>query len=333
LSRRDAWLAKLWHVRRVVSSLPLFWRVFAANAGVLVLAFVGLVLAPVTVSVPVAAGELLGLAAGLAALLAANLVLLRPVFGPLDELAETMRRHDPLSPGARAAVSGDPDVVGLAQTFNDMLDRLESERRESARRALLAQEAERRRIARELHDEVGGTLTGVMLQIEGLAGTIPEELRGQLEELRETARHGTEEVRRIARRLRPDALDELGLQSALAALAGAFERQARIPVVRRLEQVASATPEEELVIYRVAQEAMTNIARHAGASWARLELRVSQDAIVLTVADDGRGLRAGESASSHGIRGMRERAMLVGGTLEIDSRPERGTAITLTIPR
>jgi two-component system sensor histidine kinase UhpB len=333
LSRRDAWLAKLWHVRRVVSSLPLFWRVFAANAGVLILAFVGLVFAPVTVSVPVAAGELLGLAAGLAALLAANLVLLRPVFGPLDELAETMRRHDPLSPGARAAVGGDPDVVGLAQTFNDMLDRLESERRESARRALLAQEAERRRIARELHDEVGGTLTGVMLQIEGLAGTIPEELRDQLEELRETARHGTEEVRRIARRLRPDALDELGLQSALAALAGAFERQARIPVVRRLEQVASATPEEELVIYRVAQEAMTNIARHAGASWARLELRVSQDAIVLTVADDGRGLRAGESASSHGIRGMRERAMLVGGTLEIDSRPERGTAITLTIPR
>jgi two-component system sensor histidine kinase UhpB len=332
-SRRDARLVKLERVRRVVSSLPLFWRVFAANAGVLVLAFAALVFAPVTVSVPVASGELLGLLAGLAALLAANFVLLRPVFGPLDELAETMRRHDPLSPGARAEVSGDPDVVALAQTFNDMLDRLESERRESARRALLAQEAERRRIARELHDEVGGTLTGVMLQIEWLAGVIPEELRDQLEELRETARHGTEEVRRIARRLRPDALEELGLPSALAALAGAFERQARIPVVRHLEPVAAATPEEELVIYRVAQEGMTNIARHAGASWARLELRAQEDALVLTVTDDGRGLRAGESTSSQGIRGMRERAMLVGGTLEIDSRPERGTAITLTIPR
>jgi two-component system, NarL family, sensor histidine kinase UhpB len=320
-------------VRRVVSSLPLFWRVFAANAVVLVLAFAGLVFAPVTVSVPVGAGEVLVLAAGLAALLAADLVLLRTAFAPLDELAETMRRHDPLTPGARAEVTGDPDVVALAQTFNEMLDRLESERRESARQALLAQEAERRRIARELHDEVGGTLTGVMLQIEGLAGTIPEELRDQLEELRETARHGTEEVRRIARRLRPDALEELGLQSALAALAGAFERQARIPVVRRLEQVASATPEEELVIYRVAQEAMTNVARHAEATWARLELGASANAIVLTVADDGRGLRAGESTSSQGIRGMRERAMLVGATLEIDSRPERGTAITLTIPR
>ena len=78
-------------------------------------------------------------------------------------------------------------MVALAQTFNDMLDRLESERRESARQALLVQEAERRRIARELHDEVGQTLTGVMLQIEGLAASIPDELRGQLDELRETA--------------------------------------------------------------------------------------------------------------------------------------------------
>jgi two-component system sensor histidine kinase UhpB len=320
-------------VRRVVPSLSLFWRVFAANAAVLALAFAGLVFAPVTVSVPVGTGELLVLAAGLVALLVTNLVLLRPAFAPLGDLAETMRRHDPLSPGARAEVSGDPDVAALAQTFNDMLDRLESERRESSRQALLAQEGERRRIARELHDEVGGTLTGLMLLIEGLAGTIPEELRGQLEELRETARQGTEEVRRIASRLRPDTLDELGLQSALTALAGSFERQSRLPVLRHLEQVARATPEEELVIYRVAQEAMTNVARHAGASWVRLELRVLPNAIQLTVADDGRGLRAGDSTSSQGIRGMRERAMLVGATLQIDSQPDRGTAITLTIPR
>ena len=198
---------------RRLSSLPLFWRVFATNAAVLVLAFLGLVFAPVTVSVPVGASEVLVLAVGLVVLLVANLVLLRPAFAPLDELAETMRRHDPLAPGPRAEVRGGPVVAALAQTFNDMLDRLESERRESARQALLVQEAERRRIARELHDEVGQTLTGVMLQIEGLAPSIPDELRGQLDELRETARHGTEEVRRIARRLRPDALEELGLQA------------------------------------------------------------------------------------------------------------------------
>ena len=124
-------------------------------------------------------------------------------------------------------VDGEPDVAALAQTFNEMLDRLESERRESARLALRVQEDERSRIARELHDEVGQTLTGVMLQVEGLAAKIPEELRDQLDELRETARSGTEDVRRIARQLRPEALEDLGLQSALAALATAFGEQAR----------------------------------------------------------------------------------------------------------
>ena len=113
-----------------------------------------------------------------------------------------------------------------------------------------------------------------MLQIEGLAAGIPEELRDQLEELRETARHGTEEVRRIARRLRPDALEELGLQSALAALASAFERQARVPVLAAARRrTSTVSPEEELVIYRVAQEALTNVARHAEARTVELELR------------------------------------------------------------
>ena len=157
-------------MRTQLNSLPLFWRVFGTNAAVSVLAFLALVFAPVTVSVPPAAFELVVLAAGLVALLALNLGLLRPAFRPLDELVETMRGHDPLSPGRRVRVEGGPAIVALAQTFNEMLDRLESERRDSARRALLVQEGERQRIARELHDEVGQTLTGVMLQVEGLAG-------------------------------------------------------------------------------------------------------------------------------------------------------------------
>ena len=136
----------------------------------------------------------------------------------------------------RAELTGDPSVVALAQTFNDMLDRFEQERRESARQALLAPEGERQGIARELHDEVGQTLTGVILQVEGLAAQMPDELREQLDALRETVRHGAEEVRTIARRLRPDALDALGLSSALAALGAALERQARVRVERDLAQ-------------------------------------------------------------------------------------------------
>jgi len=315
-----------------LNSLPLFWRVFGTNAAVLVLAFLALVFAPVTVSVPPAAIELVVLALGLVCLLALNLALLRPAFRPLDELVETMRGHDPLSPGKRVHVSGGPAVVALAQTFNEMLDRLESERRDSARQALLVQEGERQRIARELHDEVGQTLTGVMLQVEGLAGVIPDELRERLDELRETARHGTEEVRRIARRLRPEALEDLGLQSALAALAGAVGEQAKLRIERRLEPGLPLTQEQELVVYRIAQEALTNVARHADATAVQLHLERTNERAILTVRDDGRGLPPAAFRSTHGIRGMRERAMLIGAQLTIAKPAAGGTEVQLSIP-
>ena len=319
-------------MHRRLSSLPLFWRVFGTNAAVLTLAFLGLVFAPVTVSVPPAAIELIVLAAGLVCLLAINLALLRPAFRPLNELVETMRGHDPLSPGKRVTVDGGPAIAALAQTFNEMLDRLESERRDSARQALLVQERERQRIARELHDEVGQTLTGVMLQVEGLAGKIPEELREQLDELRETAREGTEEVRRIARRLRPEALEDFGLQSALAALATAIGEQARLRIERRLDDGPPLSEEHELVIYRIAQEALTNVARHAGATEVQFRLQRTADHVILTVRDDGRGLPTGVLRASHGIRGMRERAMLVGAQLTITGPPTGGTEVRLSIP-
>jgi two-component system, NarL family, sensor histidine kinase UhpB len=319
-------------MRSRLNSMSLFWRVFGTNAAALVLAFVGLVLAPVTVSVPTHLTEVIVLVAGLLCLLAINLVLLRPAFRPLDRLVDTMRRLDPLTPGTRVQVDGGPAVVALAHAFNDMLDRLESERRESARRALLVQERERRRIARELHDEVGQTLTGVMLQVEGLAGRIPDELREQLDELRETARAGTEEVRRIASRLRPETLEDLGLQSALAALATAFGEQARVRVERRLDAALPLSEEQELVVYRVAQEALTNVARHAHATEVALWLERTDGQIVLTVRDDGQGLPSAVMPTSHGISGMRERAMLIGARLAITEPSTGGTEVQLAIP-
>jgi two-component system sensor histidine kinase UhpB len=319
-------------LRNRLGSAPLLWRVFAANAAMLTLAFIGLVVAPVTVSAPVAASELAVLAAGLLGLIVLNLVVLRPAFRPLEELAETMRCHDPLSPGRRAPVTGDPVLVALAQAFNEMLERLEVERRDSARKALAVQEAERWRIARELHDEVGQTLTGVMLQVEGLAPVVPAAAQEQLEELRETARHGTEEVRRIARRLRPEALDELGLHSAMAALATRIAEQAKIPIERRLEPDLPLSKDEELVVYRVAQEALTNVVRHAQASRAELELRCRDGRATLTVRDDGCGLAPGSQRSSNGIRGMRERAMLIGAEFSIDSPEHGGTEVRLSLP-
>jgi two-component system sensor histidine kinase UhpB len=312
--------------------MPLYWRVFAVNAAALLLAFLGLVFAPVTVSIPVTATELLVLLLGLLALIGINLMLLRPALRPLDELAEAMRRHDPLSPGARVPVEGGPAIAAVARAFNEMLDRLESERRESARQALRVLEGERSRIARELHDEVGQTLTGVMLQVEGLAVRIPDQLQEQLEELRETARRGTEDVRRIARQLRPEALEDLGLRSALAALATAFGEQAQVRVDRRLEPALPLSEEQELVVYRVAQEALTNVARHAHASRVELRLERQGASVVLTVRDNGRGITQEAKSSSQGIRGMRERAMLIGADLSITGAPDRGTTIALSIP-
>ena len=251
---------------RRLAELPLFWRVFAANAIVLAVAVALLALAPVTVSIPVALTELVILVAGMIAMLVLDALLLRPAFRPLHDLTAAMREVDPFDPGRRVRVRGGPLLTTLARTFNEMLDRLEAERRRSARQALLGQEGERQRIARELHDEVGQTLTAMMLQIESLAAKIPPELRDELDELRETTRVGAQDVRRIAARLRPEALDELGLQSALSALATSFSEHAGLRMERHLERGFVLTEEQELVIYRVAQEALTNVARHARAT-------------------------------------------------------------------
>ena len=312
--------------------MPLFWRVFATNAGVLLLVFAVLVLAPVTVSVPVRATELLVLAGGLLLMLILTFFLLRPAFHALGAVTRTMRTIDPLDPGQRVPVVGEPDVAGLAKAFNEMLARLEDERRESARQALMVQEAERQRVARELHDEIGQIFTAIMLQIEGMATHVTGELQEELEELRETAREGATDVRRIAARLRPEALEDLGLHSALSALATAFGRQTGISVDRALDPDLGLSQEQELVVYRVAQEALTNVARHARASNVELSLEQNDDDVRLRVCDDGRGLPEKALSSTTGIRGMRERAMLIGAQLSISTCERGGTELVLRVP-
>ena len=319
-------------MRKQLASTPLFWRVFWGNAAVLVVVVLSLVFGPLQMSAPLTLTESISLLAGVALALAISLMLMRPAFRPFDHLADHMRRRDPLVPGERVDIEGGPKVTALAHAFNEMLDRLEAEQRESAHRALLVQEGERQRVARELHDEVGQTLTGVMLQVEGLSSRIPEELRDDLDELRETARSGAEDVRRIVRSLRPEALEDLGLPSALAALATAFHDQAGVRVERRLEAGLPLSEEQELVFYRVAQEAITNVARHAAATRVEIQLRRADAGVLLMVRDDGVGVTPPANGSSHGIRGMRERAMLIGAQLTIDRPPGGGTEVRLVLP-
>ena len=287
--------------------MPLLWRVFAGNAAVLLAATLVLVLTPATVSFPVALEELLVLSGGLALMLAIDVALLRRALRPLGALAAFARRVDPLAPGQRARLAAaDPEVRDVAAAVDEMLDRLEAERRESARRALAAQENERVRIARELHDEVGQALTAVMWMVDGPA--------------RDAVRGALEDVRAIARRLRPEALDDLGLLAALAALTTAIQQSSGVRITRTLDRDAAAAlgPDEELVVYRVVQEALTNVVRHAGARHASRDAGADRArAVTLEVADDGRGFDAARAADGAGLRGMRERALLIGAQLDV----------------
>ncbi|WP_327420552.1 HAMP domain-containing sensor histidine kinase [Streptomyces sp. NBC_01230] len=309
--------------------MPLFWRIFLLNAVVLIGA-TALLLGPVTVSTPVLLTEAAVLTGGLAAMLLANGLLLRIGLAPLQRLTRAMTTTDLLRPGTRPAVGGHGEVAELITTFNTMLDRLETERAASAGRALSAQEAERHRIAQELHDEIGQTLTAVLLELKRVADHVPPAVREELHQVQETTRASLDEIRRIARRLRPGVLEELGLTSALKALANEFTGSA-LTVRHHIDaDLPPMSRDTELVLYRVAQESLTNAARHAGARRVELTVRRTPAGVELRVRDDGRGINGAPEGA--GISGMRERALLIGADLSLDATRDGGTEVRLTVP-
>ncbi len=308
------------------------WRVFGANMLVFVLAVALLAWTPVTVHRVATPSELLVLAGGLVLMLALDLLLLRRAFAPLRRLTALLRKVDPGQPGRRAEFSekSGSEVDELAAALNAMLDRLEGERRNSGRRALAAQEGERRRVARELHDEVGQVLTAIALQAERAA----HHDSGQREALAEVAHslmRSLEDVQRIGRELRPEALDDLGLVNALIALCSRIDSETGLRIRRDLDwNLPSLSDEAELVIYRIAQEALTNALRHSGATEVTVALKRIDRHVALTVQDDGSGLP--ENRTESGLAGMRERAMLIGAQLEVSSGEATGTLVLLTVP-
>jgi two-component system, NarL family, sensor histidine kinase UhpB len=315
--------------------MSLLWWVFLTNGAVLVVALLLLTFSPITIDAPIQVGQFALLLAGFLVLLGLNLVLLRRVLSPLFRLTEVMSSVDPDRPGRRLT-GVDPrssEGQALAHAFNAMLDRLESARHEAARTALAAQEGERLRVARELHDEIGQTLTAVTIQAERAADGDPALAAQALRRVADGVRESLDEVRRIARELRPEALDDLGLVNALIALCTRIETQDGLRVRRELQgKLPLLSPDVELVVYRVAQEALTNALRHSGAASATVSLKADAGTVTLRVVDDGEGMPARLPSGTAGIAGMRERALLVGGRLSIESRPGKGTEVRLTIP-
>jgi two-component system sensor histidine kinase UhpB len=268
----------------------------------------------------------------LVVMLAVNRVLLARELAPLERVTAAMRRADPLARERVSVPERPSEASELAVAFNAMAERLEDERRDSTRRALSAQEGERLRIARELHDEIGQRLTALLLRLTSARRLAGPELEPIVAEAYGLARGSLDDVRRVARELRPEALDDLGLPSALAALAERLSRQSELRVEPQVQPVLPPlTAEEELVVYRVAQEALTNVLRHAGCDRADLTLRVIADALVLDVGDEGRGFDPG-TVTANGLLGMRERALIVGAHLDIRSRPGHGTLVRLSLP-
>lgn len=320
---------------RTISKSTLLAQALAANAlAITALVFFAVLVLDVEGGLASHRAELILLMMSIAGALLLNMAILRRQFAPLEQLVETMEKIDLSEPGSRADLpSGTTDdVAELVGAFNAMIERLEIERREKIAAAVEAQESERARVARDLHDEANQALTAVILRLEAAQQDAPAELAAEINEAKSLAGQAMEELLEVVRRLRPTILD-LGLRNALSAQINDFGE--RTGIVASFEfkgdSRTSLGPDRELAIYRVVQEALSNIAQHADAN--RVDVRLSVgEWIRLTVQDDGRGFDPGRPSRRFGITGMRERALLMNGKIEIDSTPGEGTTLTMELP-
>jgi two-component system sensor histidine kinase UhpB len=279
--------------------------------------------------------QALVLVAGILGAVLVNGVVLRRRFAPLEKLIDLMERIDLTRPGVRAEVpeADSADVIRLVQGFNRMLGRLEDERSRTAAAVLQGQESERARLARDLHDECNQALTGVLLRLQATMQHAPEHLQAELRDTKEVATAAMEELLRLARELRPAALDDHGLQAALRTQLHRFTDQTGVPADLRIyDELADLAEHEQTVVYRVVQESLSNVARHAQASHVVVELGRDHGRPVVRVADDGVGF-TGPTGDGIGLVGMRERARLARGRLEVQSSAGRGTVVELRLDR
>ncbi len=304
----------------------MFWRLFLSNASALLVAFAFLAFGPVTVSHPPQPREFGLLVLGLAALLLINAAVAGQVLRGTESLQAALSSdgEEPVDVPAHAA----PELRQVASAYNAMLHRLETERTATARAALRAQEEERSRLARDLHDEVGQNLTFLLLRLNTATKKAPPDLTEDLDAVADAARAALEEIRTLSQQLRPGVLNDLGLKPALASLlndAQHFGLATELEFRERLPPDA----ERDLVVYRVVQESLTNVVKHASASSVRVTVGRRDPHLVVEIADDGNG-RSGPDGT--GSSSMRERARLVGGTFRRDAVLGTGTRVTLGVP-
>jgi two-component system sensor histidine kinase UhpB len=334
---------------RRLLALPILYKVLFANSAIVMLGAIAGTWVTIETVRRAPEGAFYELAilfafAGIVLSVIANFLVLRAAFQPLAELekAALAVKNGDLSARAVEVTFTDPQVAHLAETFNATLDELARDRaelRSLASQVVRAQEEERKRISRELHDDTAQVLFAQILRLTALKGSPDPTVQGAAATLEEMTVAALEGVRRLALELRPPALDDLGLLAALGDLAQRISDQTGILVDYQERGPKGRMPAEtELVLYRIAQEALLNVAKHAHASHAWLDLERTEQEVTLSVRDDGIGfdLMAASQRDHRGVGlglfGMEERAHLVGGSLDISTEPGKSTRILARIP-
>jgi two-component system, NarL family, sensor histidine kinase UhpB len=275
--------------------------------------------------------------------LVVNVLILRLALKPLRLLEQTAAqvRDGDLQARAPYSALADREFEGLTRLFNAMLDGLDVYRqrlREVAAKALNAEEEERKRISRELHDDTAQRLAALLIRLRIARDADPAERDSTLEEVRREIAEVLEEIRRFARGLRPPALDELGLAAAVESYARNLSEATSLRVELETETLKGLLASEiELAVYRIVQEALSNVVRHAGATRAVVRLERADGRLIATVSDDGVGfpadeVLAGRSGHGLGLFGMQERAAYVGGTVSVRSGRDNGTTVRVEVP-
>jgi two-component system, NarL family, sensor histidine kinase UhpB len=273
-----------------------------------------------------------------------NLWMLQRRFAPLERLITRIEGIDPAEPSSHQLPAQDPveEIDKLSRSFNGLLEGIEEERRRSGTLAMRAQEEERRRLARDLHDEVNQALTAILLRLEALAQDSPPARVDELNELKRLVNQAMEELLNLARQLRPTALDDHGLIPAVETQLKRFSARTGVEVSIETDGDPTSLPEDvQTAVYRILQEALANVGRHAGATAVAVELEVADDRLELRVRDDGAGFDPGSvgrgggdsPGAGLGLSGMAERARLAGGELDVLSAPGGGTTVSLRIGR
>ncbi|MHB1390049.1 MAG: sensor histidine kinase [Thermoleophilia bacterium] len=345
-ARQDAWDRCVCdYINPVVDRVkrrPLFQKVIIANTLLISCgAIIGLYMEQKYFQGGAVGFLILFVISGVSLSILTNYLLVKLAFRPLDDVSETMKAIRAGHRGIRVPeITDDPQVEELSRSLNAMLDSIERQRKRAAASVIQAQEEERKRIARELHDETSQSLTGLVIgirMVEEMPAATPE-VRERLANISDLAHATLNEVHTMAIRLRPSVLDDLGLPAALRSYVKEFSENAGIKVDLQLLAMAERlSPEMETVLYRVVQEALTNVARHSAAANCRVSLQRRDGKIEAEITDDGKGfdsqtVMTSDHGGGLGLHGMKERIELVGGSMWLESRPGEGSKISLEVP-